>query len=57
MEVDIVLPENMLVKEAHDIGEALQKKIEHLPEVERVYFIQFFFVKYFSYLILGICSY
>lgn len=36
VEVDIVLPENMPLREAHDIGEELQKKIEHLPEVERV---------------------
>ena len=26
----------MLVKEAHDIAESLQQKIERLPEVERV---------------------
>ena len=26
----------MLLKEAHDIGEELQKKIERIPEVERV---------------------
>jgi hypothetical protein len=26
----------MPLKEAHDIGEELQKKIEDLPEVERV---------------------
>jgi hypothetical protein len=26
----------MPLKEAHDIGESLQKKIEDLPEVERV---------------------
>jgi divalent metal cation (Fe/Co/Zn/Cd) transporter len=36
VEVDIVLPEDMLLKQAHDIGEALQTKIEDLPEVERV---------------------
>jgi hypothetical protein len=36
VEVDIVLPENMLLRQAHDIGEDLQKKIECLPEVERV---------------------
>jgi divalent metal cation (Fe/Co/Zn/Cd) transporter len=36
VEIDIVLPENMPLKEAHDIGEELQKKIEDLPEVERV---------------------
>lgn len=27
----------MSLKEAHDIGEELQKKIERIPEVERVY--------------------
>ncbi len=36
VEIDIVLPENMPLKEAHDIGEELQTKIEDLPEVERV---------------------
>ena len=36
VEVDIVLAEDMLLKEAHDIGESLQKKIEELPDVERV---------------------
>jgi divalent metal cation (Fe/Co/Zn/Cd) transporter len=38
VEVDIVLPEDMSLKEAHDIGEELQKKIERIPEVERVIF-------------------
>ncbi|CAF4376778.1 unnamed protein product, partial [Adineta steineri] len=37
VEVDIVLPEDMLLKQAHDIGEGLQKKIEDLPEVERAF--------------------
>ena len=37
VEVDIVLPEEMSLKEAHDIGEQLQHKIENLPEVERCY--------------------
>ncbi|CAF3297727.1 unnamed protein product [Rotaria socialis] len=36
VEVDIVLREDMMLKEAHNIGESLQKKIEELPEVERV---------------------
>lgn len=36
VEVDIVLPENMVLREVHDIGESLQKKIENLPDVERV---------------------
>lgn len=38
--VDIVLPEEMSLKEAHDIGEELQKKIERVPEVERVIFMR-----------------
>ncbi|CAF1151635.1 unnamed protein product, partial [Didymodactylos carnosus] len=37
VEVDIVLPEVMSLKEAHDIGEQLQKKLEDLPEVERAF--------------------
>ncbi|KAG0465161.1 hypothetical protein HPP92_019325 [Vanilla planifolia] len=37
VEVDIVLPSNMPLREAHDIGEALQEKIELLPEVERAF--------------------
>ncbi|CAF0832862.1 unnamed protein product [Didymodactylos carnosus] len=37
VEVDIVLPETMSLKEAHDIGEDLQKKIESVPEVERAF--------------------
>lgn len=36
-EVDIVLPEDMTLKESHDIGESLQHKIEYLPEVERAF--------------------
>lgn len=36
-EVDIVLPADMLLKEAHDIGESLQNKVESLPDVERAY--------------------
>ena len=39
-EIDIVLPEDMPLKKAHDIGEELQKKIEALPEVERVRLFQ-----------------
>ena len=35
VEVDIVLPEVMTLRESHDIGETLQLKIERLPEVER----------------------
>lgn len=37
VEVDIELPEQMHLREAHDIGEDLQNKIEDLPEVERAY--------------------
>lgn len=36
-EVDIVLPHDMELREAHDIGEALQKKIEEFPQVERAF--------------------
>ncbi|KAK4253550.1 hypothetical protein QN277_010209 [Acacia crassicarpa] len=37
VEVDIVLPEDMFVNEAHNIGETLQIKLEQLPEVERAF--------------------
>jgi divalent metal cation (Fe/Co/Zn/Cd) transporter len=37
VEIDIVLPEEMILKEAHDIGEGLQKKVEILEDVERCY--------------------
>lgn len=37
VEVDIVLPEDMTVVDAHDIGEALQDKIEMLENVERAW--------------------
>ncbi|KAK4787127.1 hypothetical protein SAY86_010960 [Trapa natans] len=37
VEVDIVLPEDMLLNQAHNIGEALQEKLEQLPEVERAF--------------------
>jgi len=36
-EVDIVLPETMPLKETHDIGESLEKKIEQLEMVERAF--------------------
>jgi len=36
-ELDIILPEDMTLKEAHDIGESLQQKIEKLPNVERAF--------------------
>ncbi len=37
VEVDIVLPPSMPLDEAHDIGEALQIKIEELANVERAF--------------------
>uniref|UniRef100_A0A453FVY3 Uncharacterized protein n=1 Tax=Aegilops tauschii subsp. strangulata TaxID=200361 RepID=A0A453FVY3_AEGTS len=37
VEVDIVLPAGMPLQEAHDIGEALQEKLERLPEIERAF--------------------
>ncbi|CAM8895541.1 unnamed protein product [Rhodiola kirilowii] len=37
VEVDIELPEDLPLKEAHAIGETLQIKIESLPEVERAF--------------------
>ncbi|KAI8916637.1 cation efflux family-domain-containing protein [Powellomyces hirtus] len=37
VEVDIVLPPDMLVCEAHDIAEALQNKLETLANVERAF--------------------
>ncbi|GMP64661.1 hypothetical protein CsSME_00025827 [Camellia sinensis var. sinensis] len=37
VEVDIVLPEDMVVSEAHNIGETLQEKLEQVPEVERAF--------------------
>ncbi|XP_005104731.2 metal tolerance protein 9 [Aplysia californica] len=35
VEVDIVLPADMRLEEAHDIGESLQHRLESLDEVER----------------------
>ena len=37
VEVDIVLPQDMVLRETHDIGETLQVKLEQLPEVERAF--------------------
>ncbi|GFZ14871.1 cation efflux family protein [Actinidia rufa] len=37
VEVDIVLPAGMPLREAHDIGEHLQEKLELLPEIERAF--------------------
>ncbi|CAH8628438.1 unnamed protein product [Dicrocoelium dendriticum] len=37
VEVDIVLPMSMPLKEAHDIGEGLQNKLENVDGVERAF--------------------
>lgn len=37
VEVDIVLPPAMSLKEAHDIGEALQMKLERVENIERAF--------------------
>lgn len=37
VEVDIVLNPEMPLREAHDIGESLQMKLEQLNNVERAY--------------------
>ena len=37
VELDIVLPEDMPLRTAHDIGEALQLDVERLEYVERAY--------------------
>ncbi|PQQ13642.1 metal tolerance protein 10-like [Prunus yedoensis var. nudiflora] len=37
VEVDIVLPGDMSLSHAHNIGETLQEKLENLPEVERAF--------------------
>ena len=37
VEMEIVLPGNMTVRESHDIALALQHKIESLEEVERAF--------------------
>lgn len=37
VEADIVLPAEMTLREAHDIAEPLQQKIEGLPNVERAF--------------------
>nr|TKR74466.1 metal tolerance protein 10-like [Populus alba] len=36
-EVHIVLPKDMVLNQAHNIGEDLQEKLEQLPEVERAF--------------------
>ena len=35
VEVDIVLPQDMVLSKAHDIGKTLKEKLEQLPEDER----------------------
>lgn len=37
VEVDIVLPRDMPLQQAHDIGEALQEKLESLSDIERAF--------------------
>jgi cation diffusion facilitator family transporter len=37
VEVDVVLPRSMPLHDAHDVGEALQRKVEALPNVERAF--------------------
>ncbi|XP_057840484.2 metal tolerance protein 5 isoform X2 [Cryptomeria japonica] len=37
VEVDIVLPSDMPLQQAHDIGEALQEKLESIPDIERAF--------------------
>ncbi|RWR85681.1 metal tolerance protein 10 isoform X1 [Cinnamomum micranthum f. kanehirae] len=37
IEVDIVLAADMPLSQAHNIGETLQEKLEHLPEIERAF--------------------
>ncbi|KAL9412535.1 hypothetical protein AB3S75_046043 [Citrus x aurantiifolia] len=37
VEADVVLPAEMSLSEAHNIGESLQEKLEQLPEVERAF--------------------
>jgi len=37
VEVEVILPETMSLKEAHDIGDALEDKLESIPEVERAF--------------------
>ncbi|KAF8544709.1 cation efflux family-domain-containing protein [Trichophaea hybrida] len=37
VEVDIVMPEDMTLRETHDVAESLQIKLEALPDVERAY--------------------
>ncbi|KAF7546422.1 hypothetical protein G7046_g9306 [Stylonectria norvegica] len=36
-EVDIVMDPNMSLRQSHDVAEALQQKLEDLPDIERAY--------------------
>jgi len=36
-EVDVVLPDNMPLQQAHDIGESLQNRLEAMHEIERAF--------------------
>ena len=37
VEIDVVMPKTMLLIEAHDIGESLQRSVEELEFVERTF--------------------
>jgi divalent metal cation (Fe/Co/Zn/Cd) transporter len=37
VEVDVTLPPDMSLRDAHDIGESLQLKLEDLDDVERAF--------------------
>ena len=37
VEVELILPESMSLKEAHNIGQSLKEKLEKLPEVEMAF--------------------
>ena len=37
MELDLILPEDSTVCQAHDVTSSLRHKLEALPEVERVF--------------------
>ncbi|CAF1360825.1 unnamed protein product [Rotaria sordida] len=37
VEVEVILPETMSLKEAHDIGDGLKNKLENIPEIERAF--------------------
>jgi hypothetical protein len=37
VEMEVILPADMLLRETHDIGMSLQYKLENVPEVERAF--------------------